>query len=313
MAAKSQIAGTRDGRTSMLAVQERMLRSSSARSRYIGVGGDRRVHVLEAGDGPPLLHLHGGSTSSLSHLTLLDRLPEVRSLAVDRPGHGLSDPAPVRTQHYRDWVIRFLDELLDAARLESVTLAGGSMGGVWALWYALARPGRVRGLALLGSAPLLPGSRPPAPLRVATTPLVGELLTRLTPPNRARVVRLMTSMGEGDTITRHPGLLDSLIAGGHDPIAAATNLAELRALISPLGFRPQMRIRPDELRRLAVPALLVWGDHDPVAPVEVAVTIARLISRARLEVLPAGHVPWLGHPDRVAELLSEFTRAGADG
>ena len=184
-----------------------------------------------------------------------------------------------------------------------MSLAGGSMGGLWSIWYALARPDRVHRLILLGSAPLLPGTRVPAPLRVMTTPLVGDLLTRLVRPNRKRVVRLMTSMGEGATITRHPDLLESLVLSGRDPVAAAANLAELRAIISPLGFRGRMRIRAQELRQLTAPTLLVWGDHDPVASVEVAEATARLIPHATLEVLPAGHVPWLGHPDRVAELV----------
>jgi pimeloyl-ACP methyl ester carboxylesterase len=45
--------------------------------------------------------------------------------------------------------------------------------------------------------------------------------------------------------------------------------------------------------RLTVPTLLVWGDYDPLGGVEVAQATARLISKAQLEVLPAGHVPWL--------------------
>jgi pimeloyl-ACP methyl ester carboxylesterase len=61
---------------------------------------------------------------------------------------------------------------------------------------------------------------------------------------------------------------------------------------------------------LAVPTLLIWGDHDPVGAVEVAQAVAGLIPDAQLELLPAGHVPWLGDPDRVAELLSRFVCSG---
>ena len=48
---------------------------------------------------------------------------------------------------------------------------------------------------------------------------------------------------------------------------------------------------------------MIWGDHDPVVPVADARAVAELIPDARLEVLPAGHVPQLGHPERVAQLL----------
>lgn len=300
-------AGASSARAAMFALQERMLSGSAARSRYVDLEHGRRIHLLEAGDGPPLVHLHGTNTSSLSHLALLDRLPDVWSIAPDRPGLGLSDPLPTRPADVRDAAVRFVDEVLDAVGVQSAVLAGGSMGGVWAIWFALARPERAIGLVLLGSPPMLQGARIPAPLRLVTTPVLGDLLTRVR-PSRANVIRLMTFMGEGKTIIDHPDLLDSLVVGARDPITRATNLAELRSIITPRGARPQMQIRPDELRRLTVPTLLVWGDHDPVASVEVAEGAARLIPRAQLEVLPAGHVPWLGHPDHVAELVSAFTR-----
>jgi len=58
--------------------------------------------------------------------------------------------------------------------------------------------------------------------------------------------------------------------------------------------------------------LLIWGDCDPTGTVEVAQHITRLIPNARLELLPAGHVPWLGHPERVGKLLSRFVRSVDD-
>ena len=67
-----------------------------------------------------------------------------------------------------------------------------------------------------------------------------------------------------------------------------------------------MRFSREDLRRLTVPTLMIWGDHDPVVPLADARAVAAEIPHARLEVLPAGHVPWLGHPDRVAALLGEF-------
>lgn len=110
-----------------------------------------------------------------------------------------------------------------------------------------------------------------------------------------------------------PDLIEALVAAGNDPIASAADLAELRAIISPFGFRGSMRVRADELRRLTVPTLLVWGDHDPVGAVEVAQATARLVRELELEVLPAGHAVWLGDPRRVSELLSRFVRSGSDG
>jgi pimeloyl-ACP methyl ester carboxylesterase len=296
----------------VVAVHERMLAASPARSRHLQVRSGRRVHVIQAGQGPPVLFLHGGSTSSLSLLPLLERLQGVGAIAVDRPGFGLSDPVAVPRQRYQDAAIEFLDELLDELQLETAALAGSSGGGTWALWYALTRPQRVGRLVLLGAAPLLPGTRLTAPLRVMAAPVVGDLLARVK-PNAKLVVRFMSSVGEKDTIVRYPELIEALVAGGNDPTASAASRAEHRAIISPFGYRRWLRVHPDKLRQLTVPTLLLWGDHDPFGTVKVAQATARLIPKAQLEVLPAGHAPWFGHPERVSELLSRFVGAGSDG
>ncbi len=285
-----------------------MVREAGARGRFIRTRSGRRVHVIEAGDGPPAVHLHGNNTSSLSHLMLLKHLRTVRSYLVDRPGLGLSDPEEFPRKSFRDRAVRFIDGVLDELRLDSAVLVGASGGGTWSLWYALDRPERVRGIVMLGSVPLLPGGRIPLPLRMMATPVLGDVMSRAVKPGRRMLLRLMAAVGEDDTILRHPDLLDSLVAAAHDPVATAANLAEFRAVLSPFGMRSATRIRPDELRQLEVPTLMIWGDRDPVVPVADARAAAELIPDARLEVLPGGHVPQLGNPARVAELLADFAR-----
>lgn len=296
----------------VLDVHRRMIGASAAHGRMIEARGGRRVHVIEAGEGAPVVFLHGSGTSSLSALSLLEYLEDVRIIAVDRPGYGLSDPVGVPRERFREAAVEFLDETVDELRLESFALAGGSMGGTWALWYALARPERVRRLALLGSAPLLPGTRAPAPLRVMAAPVVGDLFPRLVKPNAKMVVRMMSSLGEGETIIRHPDLIDAMVAAGRDPIASATDLAELRAILTLLGFRRSLRVQPSELQHLTVPTLLIWGDHDPAGTVDVAQAVASLIPDAQLDVVAAGHAVWLGHPKRISGLLCAFVRSGGD-
>ena len=296
----------------VLDVHRRMIGGSAAAGRMIEARRGRRVHVLEAGEGSPVVFLHGSGTSALSAVSLLEHLEGVRMIAVDRPGYGLSDPVDVPRERFREAAVEFLDETVDELGLESFALAGGSMGGTWALWYALARPERVRRLALLGSAPLLPGTRAPAPLRVMAAPVVEDLLPRLVKPSAKMVVRVMSSMGEGETIVRHPDLIDAIAAAGRDPISSATDRAELRAILTPLGFRHSVRVQPSELQHLTVRTLLVWGDHDPVGTVDVAQAVASLIPDAQLDVVAAGHAVWLGDPKRISGLLCAFVRSDGE-
>jgi pimeloyl-ACP methyl ester carboxylesterase len=293
-------------------VYERILADAGVAHRYIETRSGRRVHLVEAGECPPVVLLHGGGTSSMSHLPLLAHLEGVRAINADRPGFGLSDPVHVPRERYRDSAIEFIDEVLDRLELESTALAGASGGGLWALWYALAHPERVRRLVLLTGVPLLPGTRFPPTLRVMVAHLVGDLMARMK-PSRQTVVRFMGAMGEKETIVGHPKVIESLVVAGRDPISSAAALAEFRAVGSPFGFRSSMRVQPDDLRSLTAPTLVIWGDRDPTGTAQVAQRATSLIPNARLEVLPAGHVPWLGHAERVAELLSNFVRSDGEG
>ena len=291
-------------------VYARMLRDAGTHGRFVRRQSGSRVHVVATGDdGPPVVHLHGTNTSSLSHLMLPGRMPDIRSYLVDRPGCGLSDPESFGPGQFREHAVGFVGDVLDALGLDAAFLVGASGGGIWATWYALAHPERVCGLVMLGSVPTLPGGRVPPPLRLAATPGVGDLIARAVKPGRRMLLTMMASMGEAETIVQHPDLLESLVAGARDPVATQANLAELRALISPRGVRPGMRVSSEELRRLAVPTLMIWGDRDPVVPLVHALAVAAEIPHARLEALPGGHVPQLGNPDRVAALLEEFVTA----
>lgn len=291
---------------------QRALAGTPVRSRMLPTAGGQ-VHLMETGDGPPLVMLHGTGNPAGFFLPLLNELQDVRAIAPDRPGIGLSDPASLPRRTYREATVAWLDRLLDALELETVALLGHSGGGVWALWYALARPNRVRRLVQIGT-PTLPMTRCPLPVRMISTPGLGSLLSRLSPPSRESVSRLAEFLGEKETLGSYPDVLDLLVAVGRDSISNRVAKDEFKALVSPFallsrsGWRRHAVVRPDELRTLATPTLVVWGDRDPVAPAPVAQEIADLLPHGEAMLLPAGHAPYLGHPAQVAERVTDFIR-----
>ena len=293
-------------------VYERVLAGTSVRSRAVEVGPAGRVHLLETGGGKPVVLLHGTANPAGFLLPLLEELYGVHAFAPDRPGVGLSDPIGLPRGRYREAAVAWLDRVLDTLELDTTTLLGHSGGGVWALWYALAHPERVERLVLLG-VPTLPGTRCPLPVRLAATPGLGRLLSRLAPPSPKAVLRFAHHVArEKESLARHPELVDLLVAAGRDPITDRAATAEFRALVSslallsPSGWRRHGRVRPDDLRRLAIPTLVLWGERDPVGSIPVARSLTELIPQARLEVLPTGHGPWLGQPTRTAATVLEF-------
>ena len=141
---------------------------------------------------------------------------------------------------------------------------------------------------------------------------MGPLLSRLAPPTPESTLRFAGAMGERTTLARHPDLVDLLVAAGRDPVTDRAATAEFRALLSPFallsrsGLRRRSRVRPDELRQLAMPTLVLWGERDPVGGIPVARAVTELIPHARLEVLPTGHGPWLGEPAKTAATIVDF-------
>lgn len=107
--------------------------------------------VAESGDGRAVALLHG-LTATRRYVVMGSRALERsghRVVAYDARGHGRSSvPGDPRAYTYED-LGRDLEAVLDAVGLQGAVLAGASMGAHTALWLALRRPERVRGLVVI--------------------------------------------------------------------------------------------------------------------------------------------------------------------
>lgn len=284
---------------------EQALHGSGFQSRFIEAVPGERVHIMEGGEGAPVVMLHGSGPSALLFLPLMEKLTGVRAIAVDRPGFGLSDPHTWPTTGRREAAVEWVGSLFDGLDLKEAALFGSSAGGTWALWFALAHPDRVSRLILLGAPPTLNVNQPPPTLRgIASIDPANP--PPMPPPSRETVIQSMSGMGEGDTIVNYPHQIEALVAAGRDPVASMANLDELQTLISPEGWQPSVETRVSELEGLKPSTLLVWGTNDPLGGVDAARKAASAIPDGQLEMLDAGHGPWLGHPDQVSNLVSTF-------
>lgn len=293
-------------------VQQRLADRATLDHRFIGRHGER-LHVVETGDGPPLVVIHGTGNSSLFLLPLLERLEGVRTIAVDRPGFGQSDPRPIPRGRLREATINWIDGMLDDLGLHDASFLGHSMGGLSSVWYAIARPERVTKLVIMGGAPALPGARAPLPFRMMALPGVGRVLQKQKASPKS-VLKFASFVGERDALADQPEMLDLMVASSNDPVSKASVRTEVQSLIPPHGivfpsaFRPEVRVRPSDLERITAPTLIVWGDREPVGTVDSARNLSNTIPDARLEFVPGGHAPWLGEAPRVSKIVSDFLR-----
>jgi pimeloyl-ACP methyl ester carboxylesterase len=81
---------------------------------------------------------------------------------------------------------------------------------------------------------------------------------------------------------------------------------EYAAFLNLLGFKPNMKIRANDLAKLSMPILVIWRDHDPLGGEDAARGVCEGIPNCELEMLTAGHVPNLGNPEKAAKLIQDF-------
>lgn len=277
--------------------RELMAKYAPPPSRFAEIEG-MRVHYRDEGAGPPLVLVHGTSSSLHTWDGWVARLSAHRRIVrLDLPGFGLTGPAPdgdYRAERYARVVAALMDQL-GVARAD---VAGNSLGGRVALTFALAHPERVRKLVLVDAAGLS-GQQPPRLFRAARIPVVNRLFTVVTP--RSLVAKNVTE------VYGNPSRIDAAIVDRYYDLARAEgNRGALVARLN--GPRdPDLDTRLGELR---APVLILWGERDRWIPLSFATRLQSSIPGAQLVSFPdAGHVPMEELPEATAREADRFLEA----
>lgn len=253
------------------------------------------VHTTRRGDGPVLLCLHGIGSSSRSFTAQLDGLSSVATVvAWDAPGYRSSPawPSPRGMDGYADAAVAVLDDL----GCPAADVVGTSFGGVIATRMALRHPDRVRSLVL---ADTTPGSGVD-PDRAAAMRRRGDELAEAGPEAFAalRAPRLVSPHAEPAMVERVARTMAEAIGlPGYAHAAEAMADTDHR----------------DDLARIAVPALVLVGEHDQVTPPSTSRAIAEALRDATYAEVPdAGHVSNLENPHAFNALVKDFLTGLAD-
>ena len=266
------------------------------------------TQYFELGTGSPLLYVHGGLGGAFEIVPILAALAKThRVLAVDRPGHGLADPFDYRGVDLLDHARTFLGDILDALELSTVDVVANSMGGLWAVVFAIDAPSRVSRLVLAG-APVGLRSRPPLLMLPFGLPLVGPRLGR-------HVFSTVTRDGSrkfwGQVLVEHPERLDDLlldvdVANTRRNVESMLGLVQCIADARRLGYRREL-VLGERWEALTTPTLLVLGERDAFgSPEEGEALVARNPNVRLVRVAGAGHDLWIDDPERVVAEVEEF-------
>ena len=263
-----------------------------------------RVAYRSAGSGPAIVLVHGITSTSATWERVMPYLAtRFTVMAPDLLGHGES--AKPRGDYSLGAYASGVRDLMVTLGHESATFVGHSLGGGVVMQTAYQFPERCERLVLIDSGGL--GREVNLLLRAATLPLSEMVLpflasTRLLDAGRS-VGRLFGRLG------LHAGTDMAELARGHaslaDPHARAAFVHTLRTIVDPRG----QRVRATDRLYLAenIPFLLLWGERDPIIPVEHGRAAHELVPTSRLEVFESsGHFPHLDDPQRFLDVLLDF-------
>ncbi len=257
--------------------------------------GEPILNVVEAGEGIPVVLLHGLTATNryvIMGSKALERSGH-RVVAYDARGHGRSEPAE---RYDYELLARDLERVLDDDGIDRAVLAGASMGAHTALHFALERPHRVSGLVLI-----TPAHDP------ATFP---------------RGLRRWDTLAAGLRSGGVEGFVAAYDLDGVDPRWRETLTTVLRQRLSqhehPLAVADAMEHVPrsapfdnlSDLARIDAPTVVVGDrdDSDPGHPLRVAQAYAQAIPGATLVVEEPGASPIAWQGGQLSRIIAQVAQ-----
>lgn len=270
--------------------------ADTPRSRVLTLGPERpTIEVLEAGDGPPLLFLHGAGGIPVWEgvLPLLARRYHVHAPLL--PGYGQSTGLDLLDDQLALFLHGF--DVLEALGLERPYVVGESMGGWMAAEMAALRPKEIGRLALAAPVGLWRDEAPvPDMFGMMTHELVPYLFHDPDCPPAQRMLGIQALLSDRDDRTEEQ--VEFLLALARGFRTAAKFLFPI----------PEHGLEK-RLGRITAPTLIVWGTGDRFVQPLYARIFADAIPGARLALIEAaGHLVGLERPEPYAEAVIGWGR-----
>ncbi len=262
---------------------------------YLNANGIK-TRVLEAGQGYPLILLHGTGGHIEAYARNIKGLSEkFRVICIDMVGHGYTEKPnrPYGIDYYSDHLLG----VIQALDLSQVYLSGESLGGWVAAWFAANHPEYVKAIVL-------------------NTP--GNVNNKLVVMQRLKesTVKAVVEANYKNVKTRLEWLM-------YDKSQVTEELIETRykiytqpsykeavhniVYLQDIEARKQYSWDPSWCRKIDVPTLLVWTDHDPTSTVEEGESLQGMIPNSEFTVIKdAGHWPQWEKPAEFNSLLINF-------
>jgi len=269
--------------------------------KYIRIGNINIRYWEEGEKGCSVILIHGlGASAEIWMHNVRAFAEEHRVYVPDLVGFGLSGKPEVK--YSPSCMAAFIDDFMTALSINHACLVGNSLGGGVALQFALQYPEKVQRLVLVDSAGL--GREMTFIMRLATIPLVGELMTQ---PNRM-IMTYVLKHCVYDPAVITDDLVDLYYKIDSSTEARKSILSVLRSSATIFGGRADV-LDPiiKNLGNIRVPSLIIWGRQDRILPVQHACFAADKLPNAKLHVFDqCGHMPNFERPREFNTMVLNF-------
>ncbi len=274
------------------AVRERLLVDLPVVERRLPLAGVSTA-VLEGGDGPPMVLLHGPGESAFWWMRVIpDLVATHRVIVPDLPGHGAS--TVIDNALDADSVVAWLGDLIEQTCPRPPTLVGHLLGGAIAARFASDRGERLHRLVLVDSLGL--GRFRPSP-RFA----FGLIRFLVRPTDRAYHRFLDQCMVDRDGLIEQMGDdWEPFLAYNLDRARTPSVKAAMRTLMREVGIPV---ISPSRLAGIGVPTTLIWGRDDRAIRLGIAEDASARYEWPLRVIDDAGDDPKLEQPDAFLDEL----------
>ena len=267
-------------------------------SKFVEIDG-MQVHYRVEGKGIPIVLIHGTGASLHTWDDWTLKLKEnYQVIRMDLPAFGLTGPNKSGDYSIKQYT-QFLEEFVVKMKLDSMFLAGNSLGGNIAWNYASKNPEKVQKLILVDASGLPTNKPQPWIFKMAKTPVLSKLFLYITP--RSIIEDNLKQVYEDDT-----KISDALITRFHD---MALREGNRKAFVdrAKIDFTTSEASKKEQLQNIQTPTLLIWGAKDTWIPLDNGKRMDALLPNSKLVVLQnSGHVPMEENPKESFKVLNDF-------
>ena len=281
--------------------------SKAYRSSFVRTTNGIKTHFIEAGEGDPVLFVHGGGPGACGEHNWQNNVPALAQkfhvFAIDLIGYGYTDKPPIEYTYQAkvDHVAGFIDALC----LDQVHLVGNSMGSYVAVRYALDHPERTKKVLMVATATVAGAMGVGAVSKQGNQvrEVVGDLATKETMRDWLEML-----LNNKDRIT--DDLLERRVRVANLPgsMEAQKSYREHMAKIRRDSNLHQWYDISQRLPKVTFPLALVWGKDDRFAPVELAERLrAALPNLDEFHIVDgSGHQVQNDQPEKFNEIALRF-------